>query len=329
MAVAAVPITPDEIAAAAAVGGAAGTIAGNTISNVLSNILTELIEKKVLKDKKNKGKVAKVEKAISDETNAAQVLHRDNDTIVIELDGKSYIIDISNNGIPDELFDLLRKQKEDKNPDVEIELVQAEGITDEVDTRKSYSAFVSELPKGLNAYYKALFLAVKDVKKFYEKGNKAEGDRAKSNVKPIFGANGNLFCNLYTQDYIPKALEYFVASGGNTTEGRINEFLDLYLKHWESVFFISRGHEWRYYYGPFKNAFATKKPYIALHAIGNSNIETLDKMMAQLKEDNIIPLELGYTPTVLDSITPTGLPKRDIYFYTAEGKADYETFQRI
>jgi hypothetical protein len=296
--------------------------AGGTIGN----LLTELIKDKILK--KNKGKAVEINKPISEEPNAAKIINANHGFVVIEADGITYVI--RDQDVPDIIFEMLKDQKDDKLlGGKQISMIKTDTIGEAISTAKNYNIFDSSLPSGLNDYYRGLFLSIRDVEEFYRNKNKPAGDKARVNIGLIYGAPGNLFCNLHTQGYIGKGLDYFTRSGGDINSDAINLYLSLLIKYWDSVFFVGKGHDFGYYYPSFKNSIQGKKSYIALHGIGERNIEIIDRLLAKLKEDGINLESLGYEVRIPSGLTSLALPKKDAYIFDEDGKKDFELFQSL
>lgn len=249
--------------------------------------------------------------------------------LIIEMDGSQYLV--QKEYTPPVLFEYLKRQKSDLLKDKTIDLIRVDYVTQVKDAKEDYNAGLEQVPLGLNAEYSALLIMSKNIKKFFDNGNTEKGQTLKSDLGNFYGSKGNLFCNLYSKEYLIKAIEHFnqLVKYGAMSSEKINEFLSFYISNWDSVFFVHSNIDGKGLFIKILSAFNAGKDYIAIHGIGSVNVQTINTLYDSVISSGMVD-SIKYKTEMSEGSKKRGediIPIKDIYFFTENGKPIYEEFQ--
>ena len=249
--------------------------------------------------------------------------------LIIELDGSQYLI--NKEDTPPILFEYVKRQKADKLKNKTIDLVRTDYNPEVEYVKENYAVGIKQVPTGLNNEYSALLIMSRNIKKYFDVGNVRAGNTLKSNLSLIYGPEGNLFCNLYSKGYLIKAFEHFdqLVKYGAIHPEKINHFLSVYIRNWDSVFFVHLHIDAKEICAKIQFAFNAGKDYVAIHGINSTNVETINAVHSSMVSCSLVDT-LKYTTKISEGNIKREnsiLPIKDIYFFTKKGKIIYEEFQ--
>lgn len=277
------------------------------------------------KNKKNKGKIIRTNEEFDYNALKKQIPEIE----IIELDNKKYLL-LKDINTPKLVFEYIQKQKNDELNNKEINLIRDDSIHDFSYTQSTYKSEVKKIPDFLNEEYTALLIMSKKIEEKFDDKNIQHANSLKSNLGKIYGPEGSLFCNLYSKGYLKRALSHFegLVKYDLIKPEKINSFIQVFLQNWDSIYFVcSKSITSEQLKRKLLQAFKIKKNYIAMHGIGKSNVDMINKIHGEFSINNIIDPEY-ITETSMSHIKRSNiiLPVKDVYFFTKKGKIIYDEF---